>query len=86
MAVSDQQNRLDQLKALRDMLASAIDEMPGARDLASLAKQYRETIKEIEDIEGVKDDTDEISEILKKRAADGQSGAVRKSRTRVSKK
>ena len=74
------QERLAQLKALLEILAGAIDAGPGARDLANLIKQYRETLKEIEEIEGTEPDGDEISEILEKRAADGQPGAVRKNR------
>lgn len=70
------QSRLEQLKSLLQVLAEAIDEKPGARDLAQLCKQYRETIKEIEDIEGVADD-DEISNILEQRNADGKSGSIR---------
>lgn len=45
-----------------------------------MAKQYRETIREIEEIEGVSADGDEISEILTNREADGKPGAVRKNR------
>lgn len=70
-------SRLDQLKALRDIIAEEIDERPGARDLAQLAKQYRETIREIESIEGVNKNGNEVSNILKARKADGKSGSVR---------
>jgi len=70
-------NRLSQLKALLVVIADAIDKEPGARDLASLAKQYRETIKEIEEIEGQHNDGDEIAEILAERDAAGKTGAVR---------
>jgi hypothetical protein len=73
------ENRLEQLKALRDVLAGAIDKKPGARDLASLAKQYRETIKEIEEIEAGTDETDEISEIIKRRGGVGVARADKKS-------
>ena len=52
--------------------------------LKQLAKQYRETIREIEEIEGAKDDTDEIGAILAQREHDGKSGAVRTYRTGVS--
>ena len=76
-------SRLEQLKALRDILADEIDSRPGARDLASLAKQYRETITEIEQLEGADDTDDELSEILLTREADGKSGAVRKNRTQL---
>ena len=49
----------------------------GAKLMPPLAKQYRETIKEIEEIRGVADDDDEIGRILSTREADGKSGAVR---------
>lgn len=75
-----QQDRLAQLKALLEILADEIDQRPGARDLAQLSKQYRETLKEIEEIEGAENKDDEISEILAERAASGKSGAVRKNR------
>ena len=74
------QDRLSQLKALLEVLAAEIDEKPGARDLAQLSKQYRETLKEIEEIEGAEPKNDEISEILAERAAAGKSGTVRKNR------
>lgn len=74
------QGRLEQLKALLEVLAAAIDEEPGARDLAQLSKQYRETLREIEEIEGAEPTNDEISEILAERSAAGKSGAVRKNR------
>ena len=72
--------RLAQLKALLEVLAASIDDKPGARDLAQLSKQYRETLKEIEEMEGVIKDNDEIGELLAERAADGKPGAVRKNR------
>ena len=75
------QARLVQLKALLEILAGAINDGPGARDLAQLSKQYRETLAEIEQIEGAEPSGDEISEILAGRAADGKSGAVRKNRS-----
>lgn len=60
-------DRLTQLKALRDVLAAKIDTGPGARDLAGLSRQYRDTLREIEEIQGAKDFDDEISEILAER-------------------
>lgn len=62
--IKTETDRLTQLKALRDVLAAKINDDPGARDLAGLAKQYRETLKEIEDIEGVDHGEDEIDKIL----------------------
>lgn len=57
-------SRLEQLRCLRDILADKINDDPGARDLAQLSKQFRETTKEIEEIEGVNDGEDEIDRIL----------------------
>lgn len=74
--ISRKGNRLDQLCKLRDTLAKSIDECDSMRDLAALSRQYRETIKEIEEIRGVADD-DEIGEILSARKADGKPDAVR---------
>lgn len=69
--------RLEQLKALAGILARKIDS-PGERDnVAQLAKQYRETTKEIEEIEGMAVNDDEIGDILAARDAAGKPGAVR---------
>ena len=76
-------SRLEQLKALMAVLAKAIDEEPGARDLAQLSRQYRETLQEIENIEGAGESDDEIGEILSERKASGKSGAVRKNRSKI---
>lgn len=69
--------RLEQLKELLRILADEIDRRPGARDLAQLSRQYRETLKEIEEIEGSEDNDDDIAELLAQRDADGKAGAVR---------
>lgn len=69
-------SRLDQLKVLAKILAKQIDNCESQRDLAGLSKQYRDTLREIEEIQGV-DNDDEISEILSKRDSDGKPGAVR---------
>lgn len=69
--------RVDQLKELLLVLAEQIDGKPGARDMASLARQYRETLKEIEEIEGTTDDDDDIGKLLAERDAAGKAGAVR---------
>lgn len=69
--------RLEQLKELLEILADEIDERPGARDLAQLSRQYRETLKEIEEIEGANLDGDEIAELLSNRESAGKPGAVR---------
>lgn len=54
--------RLEKLKDLELRLAAAMTEAD-ARSLAGIARQYRETIREIEDIEGVEDE-DEIGDVI----------------------
>ena len=49
--------------------------------MPQLAKQYRDTIREIEEIEGAEQNGNEIGAILAERKADGKPGAVRKDRT-----
>ena len=80
MQAVTEKSRVEQLRELLMILAKEIDDGPGARDMASLAKQYRETIKEIEEIEGMSEADDEIGEILAEREADGKPGAIRKTR------
>lgn len=71
------QTRLEKLKNLEKDLSDLMSKA-NSRSYASLAKQYRETIKEIEEIEGVGNGEDEIAKIL---GRDGVPGAVRKNRT-----
>ena len=82
-SLTDAQTRVEQLKTLRGILAEAIDSCNSMRDLASLSRQYRETIREIEEIEGEPHDDDEIGDILANRDADGRSGTVRPNRATV---
>lgn len=70
-------DRLSQLKELLGIIAEAIDRSPGARDLAQLSRQYRETLKEIEEIEGGAGDDDELGAILAERRSDGKPSSVR---------
>lgn len=74
-------DRLEQLKNLAAVLAVKIDETTndpeGAKSLPQLARQYRETIREIEETEGASKNDDEIGELLSARRADGKSDAVR---------
>lgn len=79
----DGKDRLSRLKDLRDVLESAIFECESKRDLAALARQYRETIKEIEELEGADAVDDGITEILAAREANGNTTAFRKNRTAV---
>lgn len=76
---------MTRLEKLRELEAVLHRELPLAdsKSLASIARQYRETLREIEEIEGVTDDGDEIADILSERKLDGKSGAVRKNRTEL---
>lgn len=69
-------SRLEKLKELEVDLKRLMSKA-NSRSYASLAKQYRETIREIEEIEGLEGNDDEIAELLTKREADGKPGAVR---------
>ena len=73
-------NRLEKLKRLEEDIYNLMQKA-NSRTYSSLAKQYRETIREIEEIEGSVDQGDEIAQILA--GGDGVPGAVRKNRTEV---
>ena len=72
--------RLDQLKALAKVIAEQIYACDDVKALPQLARQSRDTIREIEEIDGGKQDGDEIGTLLAQREADGKPGAVRKNR------
>ncbi len=72
--------RLEKLQRLEQDLLGLMAKA-NSRTYASLAKQYRETIKEIEELEGATDSSDEIAKILSGR--DGEPSAVRKNRAKV---
>ncbi len=57
-----QMTRIEKLKELEATLYAAMQEAD-SKSLASIARQYRETLSEIEDIEGA-DNEDEISKLL----------------------
>lgn len=82
-SITTRGDRLQQLKTLASVLASSIDTCDDARALPALAKQYRETVREIEEIGGAQNSGDEISEILAERQADGKPGTVRKNRAAI---
>jgi hypothetical protein len=72
---------IDKLEALAEDLAMRLQ---GADDktAAGLARQYRETICEIERAKGMEQTNDEIDELISERA-DGMPGAVREDRSTV---
>jgi|ADurb_H2B_01_Slu_FD_contig_21_2799534_length_356_multi_3_in_0_out_0_1 hypothetical protein len=45
-------SRLDALTQLRDMLANLIDATENARDVAPLARQYQDVLKQIDELGG----------------------------------
>lgn len=57
-------DRLEQLKQLSKILAENIDMCDSMRDLASLARQYRETLREIDALENGEDSDDEIAALI----------------------
>ena len=65
-----------QEKDLEEMLFANLT-TSDIRSLAGIAKQYRETIREIEEIEGGQKDDDELGAILAQREADGKPSSVR---------
>lgn len=63
--------RLEQLKTLALVIAESIDEGDESHSMAQLARQYRETIREIAELEGEDDGGDAIAQLISKRNADG---------------
>lgn len=73
--------RLEQLKALAQILAEKLDN-PEEQNTAQLARQYRETVNDIAEIEEYEDVDDELGRILSERESDGKPGAVHKDRSK----
>jgi len=57
-------DRLKGLKALARQLAKELDANDDPKLVAALARQYRETMAEIDAIEGGKDDDDAVAAII----------------------
>jgi hypothetical protein len=75
----------DRLQKLKELEAELHRQMQKAnsRTIAAIARQYRETLRDIEEIEGAGGNEDEIEDILNERSANGKAGAVRKDRSKV---
>lgn len=56
--------RLEQLKELALILAESIDSDDESHSMAQLARQYRETIREIAELESDDDNSDPIAQII----------------------
>lgn len=73
-------DRAEQLQILAAKLAKAIQKCDDVKTLAGLAKQYRETIRELDELKGAENDDDAIAKVLGFRSDHGKPGAVRKNR------
>ena len=60
--------RLEQLRTLALVIAESIDDGDESHSMAQLARQYRETIREIAELEGEDDDGDAIAQLIAKRS------------------
>lgn len=58
--------RLQELIALRLRLAQEMDLCESVRDIAALARQYRETIREIDEIQNGEDGDDRAAELVRR--------------------
>lgn len=67
--------RLEQLKALALILAERIDAGGDGHSMAQLVRQYRETLREISELEDAVDDNDEVAQIIAFRANASGAGA-----------
>lgn len=62
-------DRLEKLKALEVQLYDLM-QTANSRSMAVLARQYRDTLREIEEIEGGEDAEDEIAIVLRRRKSE----------------
>ncbi len=67
--IADSGDELETLRGLRQKIAATIDASKSGRDIAALSKQLREIITRISDLEAREDETDEISQIVRGKAA-----------------
>ena len=57
-------SRLDKLRELALLIAAQIDDGDETHSMAQLARQYRETVREIDELEGSDDGCDPIADII----------------------
>lgn len=74
--------RLDRLNTLRDTLSASIAECESMRDLASLSREYRAVMAEIEQLRPAEKKGDAVDEIAQRRAARRSSAAPSPARTK----
>lgn len=71
-----EKSRLEKLKELEVILRERLDKCE-TKEMAAIVRQYRETLKDIEEIEGAEVNDDDIAAIISEREAAGKAGAVR---------
>ena len=71
MSVTCDGTRLEQLRTLALVIAEHIDSDDDSHSMAQLARQYRETIREISELEGDGDDGDVIAQLIAKHDSEG---------------
>lgn len=67
--VTENGTRIEQLKNLSLVLASCIDQGDDEHSMAQLVRQYRETLREIAELEDDDGDNDEIAAIIADKAS-----------------
>ena len=73
--------RLEQLRTLALVIAETIDSGDDNHSMAQLARQYRETVREIELLESEADDGDIVSRLMSESRDDRAAGADKAGRT-----
>ena len=76
--------RLATLQAMRDTLASAVDQCYSYRDLPALTRQLADVLRQIEDLAPPAVEVDEVDEIAQRRAARHASAAKGSARSKRS--
>jgi hypothetical protein len=75
VSVTESGTRIEQLKQLALNLAYEIDNAGEKTNVAQLARQYRETLREIDELEGDDDSGDAIANLIATRADKGKPTA-----------
>lgn len=66
---------LDELLELKSILAAEIDMCESARDLAALSRQYREVVRDIDEIQNGEDGDDRAAQLVKRHRKPEQPAA-----------
>ena len=60
-------DRLEALQALADELAMRLDSTEDVRTIASLARQYRETLADIDELTHAEDEDTSLADLIRKK-------------------